>query len=88
MRLQIGDALSKHIKTLMDKRKKKQFEAIKLKNKQAQTPWMNLSTDPAEKLQEIINERVESNHPSSQDVSEAGNQNVKNRRKQSKKKIN
>jgi hypothetical protein len=35
MRLQIGDALSKHIKTLMDKRKKKQFEAIKLKNKQA-----------------------------------------------------
>jgi hypothetical protein len=35
MRLQIGGALSKHIKILMNARKQKQMDAIKLKNKQA-----------------------------------------------------
>ena len=51
------------------------MEAIRIKEKQKQTPWMNMNlvTDPEEKLEEFIKEeRIDSNHPSSQKISESG----------------
>ena len=85
MRAQIGSALSKHIKKLMDARRERRQEAIRLKNKQMQTPWMNLTTDPEEKLQEVIKENHEQSfHESSNNVSESGQIVVRSKRREGK----